>query len=124
MELYCHPYLFFSSVTYLLLVPYMPMRGEVDLRSLLGEFPEKHWLPPRILPGEDGRMDFHEYDPHNLIVHPYGIWSSPRRICRRSQQMRFSLSLRQGWPSTVLVGARVMAAAIMTVFSRVLRVSV
>jgi 5-formyltetrahydrofolate cyclo-ligase len=52
---------------------YMPMRGEVDLRSLFADFPEKRWLLPRILPGEGGRMVFHEYDPHNLIVHPYGM---------------------------------------------------
>ena len=52
---------------------YMPIRGEVDLRSLLTDFPEKRWLLPRILPGEDGRMVFHEYDPDNLIVHPYGM---------------------------------------------------
>ncbi len=61
----------FQSVETIL--TYMPMRGEVDLRSLLTDFPEKRWLLPRILPGQDGRMVFHEYDPDNLIVHPYGM---------------------------------------------------
>jgi 5-formyltetrahydrofolate cyclo-ligase len=55
------------------ILTYMPMRGEVNLRPLLMDFPEKRWLLPRILPGEDGRMVFHEYDPDNLIVHPYGM---------------------------------------------------
>ena len=55
------------------ILTYMPIRSEVDLRSLLNDFPEKHWSLPRILPGEDGRMVFHEYDPDNLIVHPYGM---------------------------------------------------
>jgi 5-formyltetrahydrofolate cyclo-ligase len=30
-------------------------------------------LLPRILPGEEGRMVFHAYDPHNLILHYYGM---------------------------------------------------
>lgn len=49
------------------------MRTEVDLRSLLIDFPEKRWLLPRILPGEDGRMVFHPYDPQNLVVHSFGM---------------------------------------------------
>jgi 5-formyltetrahydrofolate cyclo-ligase len=52
---------------------HMPMRSEVNLRSLLTDFPEKRWLLPRILPGEDGRMVFHPYDPDNLIVHSFGM---------------------------------------------------
>jgi 5-formyltetrahydrofolate cyclo-ligase len=56
-----------------IVLTYMPMRGEVDLRPLLTDFPKKCWLLPRILPDEDGRMVFHEYDPDNLIVHPYGM---------------------------------------------------
>jgi 5-formyltetrahydrofolate cyclo-ligase len=52
---------------------YMPMRSEVDLRSLFAVFPEKRWLLPRILPGEHGRMVFHLYDPQHLVVHPYGM---------------------------------------------------
>jgi len=55
------------------ILTYMPMRTEVDLRSLFTEFPEKRWLIPRILPGEEGRMVFHPYDPDNLILHPFGM---------------------------------------------------
>jgi 5-formyltetrahydrofolate cyclo-ligase len=55
------------------ILTYMPIRGEVDLRLLLADFPEKRWLLPRILPGEDGRMVFHPYDSENLILHPYGM---------------------------------------------------
>lgn len=55
------------------ILAYMPMRTEVDLRSLLMDFPEKRWLLPRILPGEYGRMVFHDYDAQNLVVHPYGM---------------------------------------------------
>jgi len=52
---------------------YMPIRGEVDLCTLLANFPEKRWLLPRIFPGEIGRMNFHPYDPDNLILHPFGM---------------------------------------------------
>ena len=55
------------------ILTYMPIRGEADLRSLLTDFPEKRWLLPRILPGEDGRMVFHPYDSENLILHPFGM---------------------------------------------------
>ncbi len=52
---------------------YMPIRSEVDLRPLLADFPEKRWLLPRILPGEEGRMVFHPYNPAYLIAHPFGM---------------------------------------------------
>ena len=55
------------------ILTYMPMRTEVDLLSLLADFPKKHWLLPRIIPEEDHRMVFHPYDPGNLIVHPFGM---------------------------------------------------
>ena len=55
------------------ILTYMPIRGEVDLRTLLANFPEKHWLLPRIIPGEEGCMVFHPYDPDNLILHPFGM---------------------------------------------------
>jgi len=55
------------------ILTYMPIRGEVDLRPLLIDFPDKRWLLPRIVPGEEGRMTFHPYDPNNLIVHPFGM---------------------------------------------------
>ena len=55
------------------ILTYMPMRTEVDLRSLLGTFPGKHWLLPRIIPEEDHHMVFHPYDPDHLIQHPFGM---------------------------------------------------
>jgi len=55
------------------ILTYMPMRTEVDLRPLLTEFPDRHWSLPRILPGGEGIMLFHQYDPENLIVHPLGM---------------------------------------------------
>jgi 5-formyltetrahydrofolate cyclo-ligase len=55
------------------ILTYMPMHTEVDLRPLLTDFPEKHWLLPRIIPGEDGLMVFHPYDSSNLIQHPFGM---------------------------------------------------
>ena len=62
------------------ILTYMPIRGEVDLRPLLIDFPEKHWLLPRILPGEEGHMVFHPYDPNNLIVHPFGMAEPSSRL--------------------------------------------
>jgi 5-formyltetrahydrofolate cyclo-ligase len=55
------------------ILTYMPLGTEVDLRPLLVNFPQKRWLLPRILPGEDGCMVFHAYDPQNLIVHSFGM---------------------------------------------------
>jgi len=55
------------------ILTYMPIHTEVDLLSLFADFPEKRWLLPRILPGEEGKMVFHPYDPDNLIVHPLGM---------------------------------------------------
>ena len=55
------------------ILTYMPIHTEVDLRPLFADFPEKRWLLPRILPGEEGKMVFHPYDPDNLIVHPLGM---------------------------------------------------
>jgi len=55
------------------ILTYMPMRTEVDLRSLMADFPEKRWLLPRITPEEGHRMVFHPYDPQQLIEHPFGM---------------------------------------------------
>lgn len=55
------------------ILAYMPIRSEVDLRPLLAEFPEKRWLLPRILPEEEGRMVFQPYDPAQLVQHPFGM---------------------------------------------------
>ncbi len=55
------------------ILTYMPMKAEVDLRPLLGQFPAKRWVLPRIVPEENHRMDFHPYDPARLVIHPFGM---------------------------------------------------
>jgi 5-formyltetrahydrofolate cyclo-ligase len=55
------------------ILTYMPMRGEVDLRSLFTRQPEKRWILPRIIPAENHRMAFHPYDPARLVIHSYGM---------------------------------------------------
>ncbi len=55
------------------ILTYMPMRSEVALSLLLTLQPQKRWLIPRIIPEENHRMVFHPYDPHNLVVHPFGM---------------------------------------------------
>jgi 5-formyltetrahydrofolate cyclo-ligase len=55
------------------ILTYMPLGTEVDLRPLLVNFPQKRWLLPRILPGEDGCMVFHAYHLQNLNQHSFGM---------------------------------------------------
>ena len=55
------------------ILTYMPIKAEVDLRPLLERRPEKDWLLPRILPEEDHAMLFHPYDPQRLERHPFGM---------------------------------------------------
>jgi 5-formyltetrahydrofolate cyclo-ligase len=52
---------------------YMPIKSEVDLRPLLERHPEKRWLIPRILPEADYSMSFHPYDPQRLVHHRFGM---------------------------------------------------
>jgi 5-formyltetrahydrofolate cyclo-ligase len=52
---------------------YMPIKSEVDLRPLLERYPEKRWLIPRIIPEADHSMRFHPYDPQRLVHHPFGM---------------------------------------------------
>lgn len=53
------------------ILSYLPMRGEVDLLSLMENNPQKNWLVPRILP--QARMLFHNYDPGRMARHPFGM---------------------------------------------------
>lgn len=55
------------------ILTYMPVKSEVDLRSLIEKHPGKSWVLPRILPEENHRMLFHAYDPQQLIIHPFGM---------------------------------------------------
>lgn len=52
---------------------YMPIRFEADLTPLLAHQPHKHWVLPRILPAENGRMEFHIYDADRLVRHQFGM---------------------------------------------------
>jgi len=55
------------------ILTYLPMKAEVDLRLLLERHPEKHWLIPRIAPEESHSMYFHPYNPARLVRHPFGM---------------------------------------------------
>lgn len=50
---------------------YMAMNGEVDLISLLSNYPHKQWVIPRIQP--HNRMTLHPYHPQKLIRHKFGM---------------------------------------------------
>jgi 5-formyltetrahydrofolate cyclo-ligase len=54
------------------ILTYLPMKAEVDLRPLLAAHPEKTWAVPRILEASHG-MVFHPYDPARLVRHPFGM---------------------------------------------------
>lgn len=62
------------------ILTYLPMRGEVDLRPLLERHPEKRWLLPRILPEEGNRMALHPYDPERLVRHTFGMEEPDARL--------------------------------------------
>jgi 5-formyltetrahydrofolate cyclo-ligase len=86
-----------------IILTYMRIGTEVDLRPLLADFPKKRWLLPRIIPGEDGCMVFHPYDPHNLILHSFGM-ANPAPHLRQVSPAEIQLVLvpglafdRSGW---------------------------
>lgn len=55
------------------ILTYLPMRSEVNLRPLIARHPDKRWLVPRILPEEGHRMSLHPYDPAHLVRHAFGM---------------------------------------------------
>lgn len=57
-----------------IILSYMPIKAEVDLRPLLESYPDKHWVLPRIAT-ETGQhcLSFHAYDPERLERHPFGM---------------------------------------------------
>jgi 5-formyltetrahydrofolate cyclo-ligase len=55
------------------ILTYMPIKAEVDLRPLLKEYPQKSWVLPRIVPEAEHTMSFHAYDPHQLVRHRFGM---------------------------------------------------
>lgn len=55
------------------ILTYLPMRGEVDLTSLLTRYPDKRWVAPRIVPQENHRMALQVYDAQRLVRHRFGM---------------------------------------------------
>jgi 5-formyltetrahydrofolate cyclo-ligase len=83
------------------ILTYLPFKGEVDLTSLLSDFPGKVWAAPRIK--SDGLMDFHQYDPERLVRHSFGMLE-PAPDCPTITPDQVQLALvpglaydRQGW---------------------------
>ncbi|MCX6027278.1 MAG: 5-formyltetrahydrofolate cyclo-ligase [Chloroflexi bacterium] len=52
---------------------FMAMRGEVDLRPLIERHPEKEWGIPRIVRAPAPHLEFHTYDAQRLVAHAYGM---------------------------------------------------
>jgi len=52
---------------------YLPMRGEIDLRPLFSQFPEKRWAIPRVVETPFHHLEFHPYQNDRLIRHRYGM---------------------------------------------------
>jgi 5-formyltetrahydrofolate cyclo-ligase len=82
---------------------YLPMKSEVDLRPLLERHPEKEWLVPRIIPEAEHSMVFHPYDPNRLVQHPFGM-AEPAADLPVIPAAKIDLALvpglafdRQGW---------------------------
>ncbi len=71
------------------ILTYMPFKSEVNLLSLIAEFPIKKWLIPRIN-NEDHSMTFHIYDPEKLIRHPLGMFE-PSADCVEIQSKFITL---------------------------------
>lgn len=55
------------------ILSYMPIKSEVDLTPLMKRHPQKRWVLPRIIPQENHRMVFHEYDPDRMVRHAFGM---------------------------------------------------
>ncbi len=56
-----------------IVLTYLPMRGEVDLRPLTATSPQLHWAIPRVVDAPFPHLVFHEYDPEHLVPHRYGM---------------------------------------------------
>lgn len=52
---------------------YLPMRGEVDVQSLLARQPGIRWGIPRLVPSQGRHLTFHEYQPARLVRHRFGM---------------------------------------------------
>ncbi len=74
---------------------FMPMRGEVDLRPLIERHPEKEWGIPRIVRVPSPRIDFHLFNPGQLVPHSYGMLE-PRESQPRIEPQTVDLVLVPG----------------------------
>ena len=54
------------------ILTYLPIKSEVDLRHLFLTHPDKKWCLPRLVENEK-RMQFHPYDPQKLVRHRFGM---------------------------------------------------
>lgn len=54
-------------------ISYMPIKSEVDLIPLMERHAQKRWALPRIIPEENHRMVFHEYQPEGMVRHAFGM---------------------------------------------------
>ena len=74
------------------ILSYMPIKGEVDLRPLLEAYPHKTWALPRIQPEPEHSMVFHIYDPTLLVYHPFGMAEpSPNLPVINPEQIQLAL---------------------------------
>lgn len=55
------------------ILTYMPIKSEVNLRPLIDDYPHKKWVLPRIIPEADHRLALHRYMPDQLNRHPFGM---------------------------------------------------
>lgn len=74
---------------------FMPMRGEVDLRPLIERHPEKEWGIPRIVRVPSPRIDFHLFNSGQLVPHSYGMLE-PRESMPRIKPETVDLVLVPG----------------------------
>jgi 5-formyltetrahydrofolate cyclo-ligase len=87
----------------MIVLVYMPIKAEVDLQSLLRQHPEKYWVLPRILPGDEHILRVHPYIPGRLICHQFGM-AEPEADLPEIPLSRIELALvpglafdRNGW---------------------------
>jgi 5-formyltetrahydrofolate cyclo-ligase len=52
---------------------YLPMRAEVDLRSLIARSPNTQWAIPRVVDSPVRHLVFHAYHPDRLVPHRFGM---------------------------------------------------
>ena len=56
-----------------IVLTYLPMRGEVDLRLLFAQAPMIQWAIPRVVEAPEPHLLFHAYQPEHLVLHRLGM---------------------------------------------------